>query len=88
VGFGIVALVVATGYAVGRIGILGENALEVLTKAAFSFLPLHFCLLSWATRTSISCFPTCSRFPHLQREERWCFLWSWRKCSGSATSVS
>ena len=34
-GFGIVALVVATGYAVGRIGILGENALEVLTKAAF-----------------------------------------------------
>jgi malonate transporter len=35
VGFGIVALVVATGYAVGRIRILGENALEVLTKVAF-----------------------------------------------------
>jgi len=35
VGFGIVALVVATGYVVGRIGILGENALEVLTKVAF-----------------------------------------------------
>jgi hypothetical protein len=34
-GFGIVALVVATGYLVGRLRILGESALEVLTKAAF-----------------------------------------------------
>jgi hypothetical protein len=34
-GFGIVALVVATGYFVGRLRILGESALEVLTKAAF-----------------------------------------------------
>ena len=34
-GFGIVALVVATGYFVGRLRILGEWALEVLTKAAF-----------------------------------------------------
>lgn len=34
-GFGIVALVVATGYLVGRTRILGETALDVLTKAAF-----------------------------------------------------
>ena len=34
-GFGIVALVVATGYLVGRTNILGETALDVLTKAAF-----------------------------------------------------
>jgi len=35
VGFGIVALVVAVGYVVGRIGILGPTALDVLSKSAF-----------------------------------------------------
>jgi predicted permease len=35
IGFGIVALVVAVGYIVGRINILGPTALDVLTKAAF-----------------------------------------------------
>jgi len=35
VGFGIVALVVATGVLVGRMRILGDTALDVLTKAAF-----------------------------------------------------
>lgn len=35
IGFGIVALVVVTGYLVGRTRILGETALDVLTKAAF-----------------------------------------------------
>lgn len=34
-GFGIVALVVAAGYVVGRLKILGESALDVLSKAAF-----------------------------------------------------
>ena len=35
VGFGIVALVVAVGYVVGTIGILGPTALDVLSKSAF-----------------------------------------------------
>lgn len=35
VGFGIVALVIGIGYAVGRLGILGDHALDVLSRAAF-----------------------------------------------------
>lgn len=35
VGFGIVALVIGIGYAVGRLGILGDQALDVLSRAAF-----------------------------------------------------
>jgi malonate transporter and related proteins len=35
VGFGIVTIVVATGYLTGRIGLLGPTALDVLSKAAF-----------------------------------------------------
>ena len=34
-GFGIVALVIVMGYLVGRLGVLGESALDVLTRAAF-----------------------------------------------------
>jgi len=34
-GFGIVALVIATGYGVGRLGILGDTALDVLSRASF-----------------------------------------------------
>ena len=35
VGFGIVALVIGIGYGVGRLGILGDDALSVLTRVAF-----------------------------------------------------
>ena len=35
VGFGIVAMVVAVGFLVGRIGILGPSAVDVLSQAAF-----------------------------------------------------
>lgn len=35
VGFGIVALVIGVGYAVGRLGILGDQALDVLSRVAF-----------------------------------------------------
>jgi len=35
VGFGIIAVVVTIGFLVGRLGILGPHALDVLTKAAF-----------------------------------------------------
>lgn len=34
-GFGIVALVIGVGYAVGRLGILGDQALDVLSRVAF-----------------------------------------------------
>jgi malonate transporter len=35
IGFGIIALVVAVGYGVGRLDVLGPHAVDVLTKAAF-----------------------------------------------------
>jgi len=54
-GFGIVAIVIATGYGVGRLGILGDTALDVLSRAAFFvFSPaLLFIVLGQADITQL-----------------------------------
>jgi malonate transporter and related proteins len=54
-GFGIVAVVIAAGYLVGRLGILGEGALDVLSRAAFFvFSPaLLFIVLGQADITQL-----------------------------------